>query len=132
MNINFFCLILSNNIKFQNHISVNICQKFQFFNWSYGNVKATKLIKNSAIFQPTLRKSCPNQIRHLIFSASQLFTRPLLSSAAELSAGWQHCSVEGGALLKKVNDFPVPIRDITKQALPAQEYFNNFRPGRVW
>ncbi len=34
--------------------------------------------------------------------------------------------------VKKVNDFPVPSRDITYQTLPGREQFNFSRPGRVW
>jgi hypothetical protein len=34
--------------------------------------------------------------------------------------------------VKKVSDFPVPIRDVTNQTLPGQELFNYSRPGRVW
>jgi hypothetical protein len=32
---------------------------------------------------------------------------------------------------KKVNDFPVPSRDVTDQTLPGQEKLNYSRPGRV-
>ncbi len=34
--------------------------------------------------------------------------------------------------VKKVSDFPVPIRDVTNQTLPGQESLNYTRPGRVW
>ncbi len=31
---------------------------------------------------------------------------------------------------KKVNDLPVPSRDVTYQTLPGREYLNYFQPGR--
>jgi NhaP-type Na+/H+ or K+/H+ antiporter len=34
--------------------------------------------------------------------------------------------------VKKVNDFPVPSRDVTNQTLPGRKDFIYFRPGRVW
>jgi hypothetical protein len=34
--------------------------------------------------------------------------------------------------VKKLNDFPVPSRDVTNQTLPCREKFNYSRPGRVW
>ncbi len=35
-----------------------------------------------------------------------------------------------GTLLKKVNDFPVPSRDVTNQTLYGREWLNYSRPGR--
>jgi hypothetical protein len=34
--------------------------------------------------------------------------------------------------VKKVNDFPVPSRDVTNQTLPGRECLNYSRPVRVW
>jgi hypothetical protein len=34
--------------------------------------------------------------------------------------------------VKKVNDFPVPSRDVTNQILLGWEKLNFSRPGRVW
>ncbi len=34
--------------------------------------------------------------------------------------------------VKKVNDFPVPSRDVTYQTLPGREKFTYSRPVRVW
>jgi hypothetical protein len=33
--------------------------------------------------------------------------------------------------VKKINDFPVPSRDVTDQTIPGREKYNYSRPGRV-
>jgi hypothetical protein len=34
--------------------------------------------------------------------------------------------------VKKVNNFPVPSRDVTDKTLPGRKLLNYSRPGRVW
>jgi hypothetical protein len=42
------------------------------------------------------------------------------------------CEANPRYTVKKVNDFPVPSRDVTDQTLPGRELLNYSRPGRVW
>ncbi len=45
-----------------------------------------------------------------------------------------YCTVdcEVDYTVKKVSDYPVSSRDVTKQTLPGREKFNHSRPARVW
>ncbi len=61
-----------------------------------------------------------------IFVKSKLAsTSPIRRESAQLSIKAIHCK-------KKVNDLPVPSRDVTNQTLSGQEKLNYSPPGRVW
>jgi len=79
--------------KFLNHTSTKICENSRFFYVSYGKNTGNKMFQ---IFGPFLAisgkirpKFCHRYVHCTL--AAYIFTRPLLSFAAEESANWKHC-----------------------------------------
>jgi hypothetical protein len=70
------------------------------------------------------------------FRASQktnnMFLLYLSSIMSLLRNKMQAPFCDGAVTVKKVNDFPVPSRDVTNQTLSGRELLNYSRPGRIW
>jgi hypothetical protein len=100
----FYTLFLSareQEIKDIRRWSVLLCRYFKVF------YMKKHLQKSSAPFRPIL--AYYRKIRPPIFPAAQIFVGPLLSSAAEISAPWQHWLAATLASLNTIHLDPLPL-----------------------